>query len=1204
MTDSKFVNLPDRYTLLRLLGKGAMGEVFLAEDSLLERRVAIKTLRTAEEESPGPTSLLTEARSAARLDHPFICKVYDVEPASPGAYVVMEYVEGTTLESLIEDGPLDSGKAVQYALEMAEAIDEAHQRGVLHRDLKPANIMITKSAHVKVLDFGLATGVRDSAAEPAETIEFKQALRGTPLYLSPELIRGLEATPQSDAFSLGLILYQMLTGVHPFKQKTVVQTMLAIVNNEHAPIQDHNADIQNSLVSIINRLLAKDPQHRFENVGALCAALREVRQYSRPGSGRGEEISGSGLVGRDAEIKKLHRALRGAEAGRGHLFLIEGEAGVGKTHLCRSFEAQLPEGQSLWLTGRCHEHEAGDPLHPLVALFEELGRQLPNKDLESVLGQEISEIARILPELRTIFPRIHVAVDIPDQEQRRFLFAAILRVLARLATRCPLVILLEDIQWADEATLELLIPLSQSLEEMRALVLCTYQPGLGSPDFQSAVDLLTGVRSVIPISLNRLDDDSVSEMIGNLAGSKPPSDFVALIQRLTSGNPLFVEEVFESLCQDNLVLDEKGNWHRDHEFSEADLPGELLTAIGNRLARMGRQTREVLAMAAVIGRSFRLSVLESLHENPELLYAALEASEMAEIIAPAPPETDADYVFEHELYRQALINDLSLVRKRSLHAKIALSLEKIWAHNLHRHAPTLVYHLRNAGTLADLGKTATYLRLAAERALETGGWREALDYLRSAKQLVASEDGLETARLLHQTGRALRGLGRWDEAAGCFTEAFSLFERLERPSEVAAAARALWHILSWDGLWAEARQFVERALESIRKANGEETNGSDICRLEALRGVSLAFVDQFEEGVVLLDEAFSKVRKLRDRQLEGWIKYQRSVCDFFHMETTSLIHNGQEAVQLLQQSGRLWDLGPAMTMYQTSVLAAGKLEDVSRIQQEVESVAAQLSGDFGTLLTSIRNTGLSSFIGTGDLDEFEGFARQDYRICQEARFPWIYDSYTYLGLIEFWRGNWASSLEHFRKAASVEVFGVNRGSGEAILFLAKAYLGEADALDILEDCRCYFPVSGQRNGFGSWRLLARSVEGLALLGEYQQAGSLYPQTLEALATGTRILLWRETLLEKIAGIAASCRADWVASEHHFQRALEEARSLPYLYEEAETLVWYSRMLLERSLGSDGFQAANQLRNARKIYGRLGMPRHLQMATDLLESCPG
>jgi len=265
------------YRILKKIGQGGRGEVFLAEDTILDRKVALKFLSSSTERRPDVRArFLLEAKCAASIDHPFICKVYETGEAEGQGFIALEFVEGQTLGDKLSAGPLPLEEALTIAIQIAEGVAAAHERGLIHRDLKPNNIMISRSGHVKVMDFGLAKQLTTqppesddiTSAAGLQTVE--GALIGTPAYMSPEQIRGERADARSDVFGMGLVYFYAFSGLHPFIKKTAQATMGAI-SYEEAPVLSSLApQIPAQLSEIVTRMLLKDAANRYPSA-------REVR---------------------------------------------------------------------------------------------------------------------------------------------------------------------------------------------------------------------------------------------------------------------------------------------------------------------------------------------------------------------------------------------------------------------------------------------------------------------------------------------------------------------------------------------------------------------------------------------------------------------------------------------------------------------------------------------------------------------------------------------------------------------------------------------------------------------------------------------------------------------------------------------------------------------------------------------------------------
>ena len=267
------------YRILSLLGTGGMGEVYLAQDTTLDRKVTLKFLPDFMREDPtARRRFVREAKLAAALDHPFICKIYETGEAEQGPYIAMEYLEGTTLKERLSQGAFSVKGAVQTALEITEALEAAHRHDIVHRDLKPANIMLTGEGHVKIMDFGLAKRVAMEGQDQEITAVLTEtgSTLGTVPYMSPEQVRGQQVDTRSDIFSFGVVLYEMLTGVHPFQKKTLADTANAILSHNPAPLNRYTEDIPELLQHTVRKMLAKAVDRRFQSIHDVRIDLEEV----------------------------------------------------------------------------------------------------------------------------------------------------------------------------------------------------------------------------------------------------------------------------------------------------------------------------------------------------------------------------------------------------------------------------------------------------------------------------------------------------------------------------------------------------------------------------------------------------------------------------------------------------------------------------------------------------------------------------------------------------------------------------------------------------------------------------------------------------------------------------------------------------------------------------------------------------------------
>ncbi len=269
------------YRVLSRLGGGGMGEVFLAEDTRLGRQVALKFLTAAAGADPEARErLVREAQAASVLRSPHVAVTYDLVEHGEALFIAMEYVEGELLSTRIARGVLDVSEALEIAMQVADALDDAHARGIIHRDIKSANIMLTARQLVKVLDFGLAKFLRRGAADAAHTIGVTSPgmVLGTLHYMSPEQLRGAEVDHRTDLFAVGAVLYEMLAGRAPFAAPTVAETAERILSQEPEALARFNYAVSSDVEAVVRKALAKDPAFRYQSARELYLDLHHARE--------------------------------------------------------------------------------------------------------------------------------------------------------------------------------------------------------------------------------------------------------------------------------------------------------------------------------------------------------------------------------------------------------------------------------------------------------------------------------------------------------------------------------------------------------------------------------------------------------------------------------------------------------------------------------------------------------------------------------------------------------------------------------------------------------------------------------------------------------------------------------------------------------------------------------------------------------------
>jgi tetratricopeptide (TPR) repeat protein len=646
----------------------------------------------------------------------------------------------------------------------------------------------------------------------------------------------------------------------------------------------------------------------------------------------------SPFVGRVAERARLRRLLERAKASTGAFALIAGEAGMGKTRLVHEAAEEARQLGILALTGHCLDMETVQPYLPVIEQIEQCARIVRPDALRQALGENAAEVAKLMPELRRRYPDIPEPVALPPEQERRFALHGVTAFIERAAAVQPMLLVSEDLHWADESTLLLLRHLAQHLAKAPVLLIGTYRATDLEPGrpFSRMLEAFLRERLADEILLRGLTQEDVSALLAGRAGSRPPPALVSLLYSETEGNPFFLEEVFRHLNEAGRLLDEQGNWKAGVHIAETEVPRGVRLVIERRLERVSENCRRMLAIAAVFGKTFSFDPLARVAQlDEDSLLDALEQAERANLVVEASAEREAKYSFTHEQIRQTLLGTLSMPRRQRVHLRVADAIEQIAGPRAEQYAVELAHHLYQAGSAAQGERTARYLVMAGESALQALAFEDALRNLDAACTLLPEADRATRARALRHRALALRGMGRTDEALAAFAQALALasagpdydgilYERAELQLDLFHGREAIEDL---EVLRDRSRQSGDRPLELKVML--------DLGRAQYILSLDdPSFVQPTRESY---DRTYALSRELGDRRtmvkvlaLTTWL------TDYIDGYREQAIKNAAEAVSLAEQVGNE-DLQIECLMARLRVLAPGQAAgEAERLHQRLK----------------------------------------------------------------------------------------------------------------------------------------------------------------------------------------------------------------------------------------------------------------------------
>jgi predicted ATPase/class 3 adenylate cyclase len=1187
-----------RYQVKRFLGEGGKKRVYLAHDTRLDRDVAFSLIKTEGLDASGLARVRREAQAMGRLgSHPHIVTVHDIGDEDRQPYIIQEFMEGGSVQDIVDKAPdhrLPIDQSLQIASEVCQALQHAHDRGIIHRDVKPGNIWLTADGHARLGDFGLAVAIDLSRLTQAGMMV------GTVAYMPPEQALGGKVDTRSDLYGLGATLYEMVCGRPPFSGHDPVAVISQHLNTPPVAPSFHNPSLPPALNALILKLLAKNPQDRPSSADEVLAALQTLRQQveqgevvaaaEAPAAAPIGRVAWGTFVGREREMEQLKGRLADAFSGLGAVIMVVGDAGIGKTRLLQEFAtyARLRGAQVLW--GAAYEGEARLPYGPLAEALRDYVSRTSVETLRQAVTEGSLVLAALAPEVKAKLPDLPEPPPVAAEAEAYRLFQEVTEFLKNASTSAPLLLVLEDLQWADKGSCSLLQHLARRLAGSRLLLAISCREAELEPShpLREALTHLRRESGFWELPLKGLRESEVRELVTVLTEQEVPRALVLALHQETEGNPFFVQETLKHLIETEVLYQEEGRWTSKAAISDIGLPESVREVMERRLAGLSEECRRLLQVGAVLGRRFSLSLAQRVAElDEEVILRAVEEALAAQVVREQRQERRTYYQFTSTLLRENLHGRLSAPRRERLHLRAAHALEEAYPDRLEDYAAELAYHYREAGEGAPAETAYRWTVKAAQQAMAAYAPAEAVPLYRSALEL-ADALGVsqgEKAALLSDLAVAQWRAGDFEGVIQSFEEAAQEFQAAGDVAEAAMTYTKLAAFLPWQGQVRRALRFVEKGLEVVGPADQAER-----AVLLAQHAYNSLSVHRFDTAFDEVAEAESLAEHITDPWTVGMLFNGIAYFHWLACFPQKAQEAGDRTAAEWEAAGdvtaacypRLWSLLSATA--QGRVSAAGpEWADLRRLSEQ--RLAFQPACTAGLYVAWQR-------LLAGDLLESERIAEEVLTLTSEMRIFAIMPL-----LLEYYPAYMTVTGCYDEAETRLEALGatVRRPGGwlagswpyRVRLCLEKGDM--ASARKLLAD-RPRWPFEEPLSVGGAGILLACG-EALAELGETEGLDACYQRLRELNGRGVEFL-W-PCLVPRVIAMLDALSRRWDDATTYFEKALSLARRLGYRLELAATLFWYARMRLARDAPGDPEAATAMLNEALQLYQDMGLPQRAE-----------
>ncbi len=979
--------LHKKYRIEGRLGGGKWEAFYKAYDIIEEREVAVKILSPRLGDKAG-VLLEREAEMIGKLQHPNIAAVYDLVRDSEHTFLIREYLAGHTLRETLGDSVrsrrITSEEAYGVALDILRALEYAHERGVLHLSLRSRNVLVSNRA--KLVNFGVPQ------------------IRETPslamlAYMAPEQLRDIETDERTDLYAYGVLLYEIYTGRRPFAATNHAELWDKQLHQFPPSPRKFNPKLSRSLEFLILKLLAKNPDDRYATATEVRHVLENLQAREAPEPVFGIPIEeqprrSSSLIGRAHEYRQLQEYLEEVwskqltapppppsangvqtlDLSRNNvpiLACLEGTSGIDKTVMAEELANYVYSKGGTVLVGHCYDAGGRVPYQPFVEALRNYVMKQPVEVVSAQLGAASGELIKLIPEINQLAPALVPGVSLEPKRERMRLFHSITSFLHEVARATPALLILDNLQAADNATLELLRYLMRNIFPNPLFIVATFRPVEPEHPLHLFLQQLSEEQLYRITEIPALTHEETVTLAEQwLETDIYPCGFIdTLATQLyenTNGNPLHTTQALLAMLAQKQLYKQDGVWQRDDE-QKWHIPASVDAAIAIQADQLDPKTREVLSMLAGIGKAATLDLLvraSGMAENDIL--SSLDEALVYQIIKEV--SIDHELVFRHNSFREYLYNGLSTTTRCEVHQSIVKALQSRDDDSVE--IEQLAYHSYRAGGEPLAFK---YLLQAGDKAQKIYAHHEALGYYEQA--LVLTDDVDQRYDILMTMERLHDLIGQRTNQRRDLEQLQVLVAKVPSASDRADFYNRLSRFHSLVGEYSQAQAAAETAVI--------EAHEDAVRQLKSFRNLGYMhwFQGKYQEALSFFKTALSTAQELGDREQEvrSWI----SLADVHRKlgNYSQALQSMEQALDTVRAAGNKWQQVFVLTNLGRCYGEMGRYYDALHITQSTLKLSRDL-GDQGGVSTALNMLG-TLYLKMGQHREALTHYQRAWRIVRE-----------------------------------------------------------------------------------------------------------------------------------------------------------------------------------------------------------------------------